>query len=249
MTLQTHKDWLAAVVTIFFIGGCASSAETKMASTQYKTALDAYSQNVRAFERAWIGEIGLLIDDLHKSIAARAVTERVRVLSAESDGFSSTDWEQEVARNGLISLSEAVDIERERVRNVIKRIGAIKRPQDQDPTAVVNHVLGVYRQESIAAINEISLLPDGERNRLLAEAEAGPFGNDVVANSMIETIIIWEMARDAIPRDLDHLESVIAALKTAHASVDQWIQTDVTVPGEEVATLVGAWSSALGGEQ
>jgi hypothetical protein len=77
----------------------------------------------------------------------------------------------------------------------------------------------------------------------------GPFGNDTVSNSMVEIIITWRLARASIPGDLENLEAVISALQTAHASVDRWIQMDVTVPGEDVAALVSSWSDALGGSQ
>ena len=240
---------LAALASIVFISACVSSPETKMASTQYKVALDAYAQDVRAFERTWMAEIDSLIGDLGSALASRAVAERIRILSADYDGFSSEDWEREVARNGLITLSEAVASERARVESVLNRLENIGLPNSQDPQQVIAHVLNTYREQTIAAIELQPGLEDAERARLLAEADAGPFGNDAVSNSMVEVIITSRLARNSIPRDLDNLEAVSSALKTAHASVDRWIQTDVTVPGEDVAALVSSWSDALGGSQ
>lgn len=237
------------LVSFLYLGACVSSPETKIASTQYKVALDAYAQNVRAFERAWVAEIDALIRDLGSALTSRAVAERIRVLSADYDGFSSDDWERQVARNGLITLSEAVASERARVESVLSRLESIGLPESQDPQQVVTHVLDTYRDQTIAAIELQPGLDDAERARLLAEANMGPFGNDTVSNSMVEVIITSRLARNAIPGDLDNLEAVVSALKTAHASVDKWIQTDVTVPGEDVAALVNSWSDALGGSQ
>ncbi len=240
---------LAALASNLLVSACVSSPETKMASTQYKVALDAYAQNVRAFERAWMAEIDALIGDLESALASRAVAERIRILSADYDGFSSEDWEREVARNGLITLSEAVASERARVASVLGRLENIRLPDSQDPQQVIAHVLNTYRDETIAALELQPGLDDAERARLIAEANAGPFGNDRVSNSMVEVIITSRLARDSIPRDLDNLGAVVSALRTAHASVDRWIQTDVTVPGEDVAALVSSWSDALGGSQ
>ena len=239
----------AILVSFLCLGACVSSPETKMASTQYKVALDAYAQNIRAFERTWMAEIDALIDDLGSALTSRAVAERIRILSADYDGFSSEDWERQVARNGLITLSEAVASERARVESVLSRLETIELPESRDPQQVVTHVLETYRDQTIAAIELQPGLDDAERARLLAEANMGPFGNDTVSNSMVQVIITSRLARDSIPGDLENLEAVVSALQTAHASVDKWIQTDVTVPGEDVAALVSSWSDALGGSQ
>jgi hypothetical protein len=254
--MQANKAWLSArwfrlvaLALLMLVGACVSSPETKMASTQYKVALDAYAQNVRAFERAWMAEIDALITDLGSALTSRAIAERIRILSADYDGFSNEDWEQEVARSGLITLSEAVANERARVESVLGRLEKIKLPKSQDPDEVIAHVLNTYRDQTVAALELQPGMDDAERDRLLAEANMGPFGSDTVSNSMVKVIITSRLARDSIPGDLDNLEAVVSALKTAHASVDKWIQTDVTVPGEDVAALVSSWSDALGGSQ
>lgn len=254
--MQANKAWLsarwmrlAALALFLLVSACVSSPETKMASTQYKVALDAYAQNVRAFERAWMAEIDALISDLGTALTSRAVAKRIRILSADYDGFSNEDWEQEVARSGLITLSQAVANERARVEGVLGRLEKIKLPESQDPDEVIAHVLNTYRDQTVAALELQPGMDNAVRDRLLAEAEEGPFGSDTVSNGMVKVIITSRLARDSIPGDLDNLEAVVSALKTAHASVDKWIQTDVTVPGEDVAALVSSWSDALGGSQ
>ena len=245
------KRCLQAVTlaSLIFLGACVSSPETKLASTQYKVALDTYAQNVRAFERAWMAEIDALIGDLGSALKSRAVAERIRILSADYDGFSNEDWEREVARNGLITLSQAVAGERARVESVLGRLETIGLGDSQDPQQVIVHVLNTYRDDTIDVLRIRPDLSDAERERLIAEANMGPFGRDTVSNEMVKMIITSRLARDSIPGDLDNLEAVVAALKTAHSSVDRWIQTDVTVPGEDVAALVSSWSDALGGSQ
>lgn len=254
--IQIRRTWLpkrGVLVVMFtslvFLGACVSSPETKMASTQYKVALDAYGQNIRAFERAWTAEIDALINDLGVALKSRAIAERIRILSAEYDGFSNEDWEEEVARNGLITLSEAVAGEHARVDGILGRLDSIALGDSQNPEKVVTLVLKTYRDQTVAALNARPLSDKAEQARLLAEAELGPFGNDAVSNSMVKMIITWRLARNSIPGDLDNLEAVVSALKTAHASVDKWIQTDVTVPGEDIAALASSWSDALGGSQ
>ena len=248
---RVPKRWIqvATLASLVLLGACVSSPETKMASTQYKVALDAYAQNIRSFERAWMGEIDALIGDLGSALKSRAVAERIRILSAKYDGFSNEDWEQEVARNGLITLSEAVAGEHARVDGVLGRLDNIGLGDSEEPQKVIAHVLNTYRDETIAVLELRPDLDDAERDRLIAEAKIGPFGSDTVSNSMINVVITSRLARDSIPGDLDNLEAVVSALKTAHASVDKWIQTDVTVPGEDVADLVSSWSDALGGSQ
>lgn len=234
---------------LILAAGCVSSPETKQASTQYKVALNTYSQDVRAFGDAWTGEIDMLLIDLGDALVARAVTEKVRVLSDRHDGFSSASWEREVAGGGLIAMSEAIDNERDRVRNVIKALNGIALPTSEDPAEIVDHVLDSFEQVSIIAIESNAELAPEERQRLIAEANLGPFGEDAVANSIVRLMIIWRAAKEAIPGDLRNLQTVLSALKTAHASVDRWIQTDVTVPGEDIAELVQRWSVATGGAQ
>lgn len=239
----------AILASLILFAACVSSPETKMASTQYKVALDAYAQNVRAFERAWLAEIDALIGDLGSALKSRAIAERIRILSANYDGFSNEDWEREVARNGLITLSEAVAGERARVEGVLGRLENIDLGDSQDPQQVIVHVLNTYKDETIEVLEIRPDLTVAERDRLIGEANIGPFGRDTVSNEMVKVIITSRLARDSIPGDLDNLEAVVAALKTAHASVDKWIQTDVTVPGEDVADLVSSWSDALGASQ
>jgi len=257
--IRTYTAWfskrcfrVAILVSLIFLGACVSSPETKMASTQYKVALDAYEQNVRAFEQAWIAEIDALVGDLGSALVSRAIAERIRILSADYDGFSNEDWEQEVAANGLITLSEAVASERGRVEGFLSLLQKIELPESEDPETLFAHVVSVYRVQVNAVLEIMSDLPDmedAERDRLFLEAERGPFGSDTVSNEMVKKIITWRLARESIPADLNNLEAVVSALKTAHASVNKWIQTDVTVPGEDVATLVSSWSDALGGSQ
>lgn len=237
------------LIALGFLGACVSSPETKMASTQYTVALDAYAQNVRAFERAWMAEIDALTGDLGSALKSRAVAERIRILSVKYDGFSNEDWEQEVARNGLITLSEAVASERARVEGVLGRLDKIGLGDSQNPNEVIAHVLKTYRDETVGVLEIRPDLTDADRERLIAEADMGPFGRDAVSNEMVKMIITWRLARNSIPGDLDNLEAVVSALKMAHASVDKWIQTDVTVPGEDLAALVSSWSDALGGSQ
>jgi len=247
---ESRKSFLSATaVSLLLAAGCVSSPDTRLASSQYTVALDSYAQNVAAFEAAWVAEIDRLIGDLGDALMARAVAGRIRTLSARYDDFTGDSWRQEVAGSGLVTLSAAVDDERDRVRNVLRRISAIDRPASALPDQAVRHVLDTYRDQTIMAVTNNPVLDEAERERLIAEAGLGPFGNDRVANAIVETIITWQLVRDAVPRDLDNLYTVLSALRTAHASVDRWIQTDVTVPGEDVAALVNAWSAALGESQ
>ena len=171
------------------LGACATSPETKEASSQYKMALETLARDVTAFERAWASEIDVLIDDLEEALAARAVAQRIRSLSAEYDGFSNAAWERAAARDGLIVLSQAVYDERERVRSYTSWLAA------NEPAEAVE-----------------------------------PFGDDV-ANSIVDVIVLTRRARATIPTDLDNLAIVLSALRTAHKPVDDWIQTDVSIPG------------------
>lgn len=249
MTFRALSQRLLAVVVLTVLGACVSSPETKLASTQYRAALDAYTGNVSAFERAWIAEIDALIDDLEEALASRAVAERIRMLSSDYDEFTNRDWQREVAREGLISLSEAVYSERARVQKFVNWLEAANLPDSQDPQKVVSLLLAQYREEALQAIELQQNLDAAEKQRLQTEVNRGPFGDDVVANSMVKMIITARLARDTVPADIDNLVSVLSALKTAHVSVDQWIQTDVTVNGEDLAALVSAWSSAVGGTE
>ena len=228
------------------ISACVSSPETRQASTQYKVALNAYVQDLQAFEDAWVGEIDRLLLDLDTALVARAVTEKVKSLSSEHDGFASVGWQREAAAGGLITLSEAIDDERDRVHGFLDVLDGIELPEIDDPEAIVDSVLAEYKRLTIATIELRPDLSDEEKLRLRTEAELGPFGADAVANSIVRVIITWRAARAAIPADIENLEAVLKALKKAHASVDRWIQTDVTVPGEDLAALVNAWSAAVG---
>lgn len=252
MTRPAPRLPLLVLASLALLAACVSSPETRQASAQYSAALAAWSQDLAAFERAWVAEIDALIADLEQALAARAVAERIRKLSADYDGFSNVDWQRQVSRNGLITISAAVYDERDRVHNFVTWLRNVELPASDDPVQVIDGVLATRRSETAAALRAAETL-DGfdaeELARLRAEAAQGPFGNDTVANAIVEILVAARMSRDAVPADLDNLEAVMSALATAHASVDRWIQTDVTVPGEDIAALASAWSATLGGAE
>jgi hypothetical protein len=243
---MTSRTTAFAVLALLSGAACAPSPETKLVSSQYRAALDAYARDLEVFEDAWIAEIDRLLRDLGDALEARAVNERIRMVSAEHGGFSSAHWEREVARGGLVSLAAAIEGERDRVRAVLETLEGIATPEGDDPEAIVGEVMDEYRRQALAAIDATPGLRPAERQRLLAGAEPGPFGADAVANDILRVIVTWRAARAAVPRDLDNLAAILDALQQAQASVDRWIQTDVSVPGEDVAALVEAWSAAIG---
>lgn len=238
---------LIAAIIVPCLAACVSSPETKLASTQYKAAIEAYARNIQAFEDAWVAEFDRAIKDLSDALVATAVTKKIQELSAPSGGFSSDDWEKEFSSNGLIALSRAIDNERARVDKYLVFLYKFDVTANDDINTLRQDAIDAFNAKAIKALEK---LPDGaEKEALQADLALGPFGDDVKANALVEKILIWRKAQASVPQDLENLSIVVSALRQAHDSVNEWIQTDVTVPGDDLAGLVNAWSTSVGGAQ
>ncbi len=222
--------WLPFVAAVLLTIGCVSSPETKLASSQYKTAIDDYARNVEAFEDAWIAELDKAIDDVGEALAARAVTLKVQSLSVDGDGFSEAGERKEFKDDGLIALSRVIENERERIAKFLT-------------------VVDKFTAENLDGVRELirsASFPADEETRLLADLSLGPAEKDPVAQGLVDVLMTLRKSRRELPDDLANLKTIVDALRKTHAEVDAWIQTDVTVPGEDVADLVKTWSETMG---
>lgn len=248
MTLPNLTRVFAAI-SMLYLAGCVTSAETKIASTQYKSAINAYAQDVRAFEDAWLEEIDLLVADFEDALMANVITAKIRNLSAQGEGFAGDEWESAFEKSGLITLSAEIDSERDRVHSALRFLYSIDIPAGDDPEAIIDEVLSDYRNRMIAAIRVRPGWTEEQKDAFIAEQELGPFGANEDANDLVSLIIQWRINRRDVDARMKNLHTVVAALKKAHASVDRWIQTDVSAPGDELADLVITWSDQVGGTQ
>lgn len=261
---MTIRKPFVVTVALLTLGACVSSPETKIASSQVGAALTTYSQSLQQFEGAWVDEIDLLIDDVAAAIVAHATVRRVDTLAAQTENFSNTDWRQEVADRGLVSLSREIDAERDRVQALLRLLDQLHvdvvqlESQELTPAERRERIVTRYRAnvvESMATLDALIAAESNDqlraelqraKNNAVLESTQGPFVADPESMALYEIIVSLQAMRAAIPADMRNLTALVSAVRTAHESVDRWIQTDVTVPGEDLGQLVNAWSAAVG---
>ena len=232
------------------MAGCFASPDAKQASTTMTAAIDEYSQNIQAFQNLWVAEIEKTQNDLGKAIIARTVRLKVTELSG-ADGQFSAEWRTKFQKQGLISLSEEIEGAQNQARAYVSELRQTKLGKDETAMSHLDTMLSQNAGALLTSANAIKASSPQTARELeqfaafLTSSNGATIQDDFIrAHSL--AILSWGAAKQEIPANLANLQNVVKALRTTHATVDAWIQTDVSVSGEQIGQLVVDHQKVLG---
>lgn len=234
--------WMLTLLAGLTLAGCVASPDAKQASATMTVAIDEYSRNIKAFQDLWISQIDKTQDDLGKAIVARTVRLKVTEL-AGVDGDFNRAWREKFQKQGLISLSVEIEDAQRQAREFVRRLRNAQLKENETAAAHLDNLLrgsaNALRQ-SAEAIRETD--PAAARELEEYAAFLASNGGKTIKDPWIRahsiSLLEWGAAKQEIPRNLENLQQVVSALQKTHATVDAWIQTDVTVSGEQIGQLV-----------
>jgi hypothetical protein len=218
------------------LGGCAASSDVKQASADVDLALAGLSEAQDEFREVFLRELDATQDAVSDAIVADAVVRVVGTLSAEElDG-------------NLIAISTAMELEREAYLDLTAAVRRTRPRADEPPEDVVDRVLGRKAADlraSARALEEEGSVESAARLRERAEVmKAGavllPQHDDLIVLARLQ------IAKVDVRQGGDDLAAYIEVMRLVHAQVHEWIMTDVTVRGSDVATLVETHAALLG---
>jgi hypothetical protein len=228
------RRYLPALCALLF-AGCASSSEVKQASGDVDLALAALSEAQEDYRDIFLRELGDTQELVARAIVADAVVRVVESLAVE-----------EIEGN-LIVISAAMRIEREAYRDLTAAVMRTRPRADEDPGAVVKRVLERKAADLRAAARALDAAGQTESAAAVRErAERWRDGSELAQYSDLETLAILQIARGDVRRGSDKLGAYVDLMQLVHAQVHEWIATDVTVRGDQVAALIDRHSATLG---
>ena len=218
-----------------FLAGCASSPEVKQASGDVTLALAALSEAQEDFRDIYLRELDETQELVARAIVANAVAEVVKSLSEEE------------ARGDLIAISEAMRIERQGFQSLTAAVMRTRPKADEDPELAVQRVYDRKAADLRAAARALDAAGSTEQAAVLREqSERWKAGAELPQHSDLVVLAILQIARGDVRRGSDQLGAYLDVMQLVHAQVDEWIATDVTVKGDQVAALIDKYSTTLG---
>lgn len=220
------------LVLVLFLSGCVASTEVKQASAQVGVALDQLQNAQVSFRKVYVGELEEVRELAGRAIVADAVVQKVGTLKQqEIDG-------------DLIEISKAISHERETYRRIVAEVLAVKpKPNETDEDAVIQ-ILAPKRvaalRASADALEELGLTESaGELKRKADELDTRPSSleRDRQFSDLVVLVTLAGTQQD-VKTALKDLEDYIQFLRLIHSGVNEWIVTDVTVKGTDVANLI-----------
>ena len=217
------------------VAGCASSPEVKQASGDVTLALAALSEAQEDFRDIYLRELDETQDLVARAIVADAVTRVVESLSAE-----------EIEGN-LIVISEAMRIERQAFQDLTEAVMRTRPKADEDPADAVDRVLDRKAADLRAAARALDDAGLTESADALRErAERLKAGAELPQHFDLVVLATLQIAKGDVRRGSDELGAYLDVMQLVHAQVNEWIATDVTVRGDQVAALIDEHAATLG---
>lgn len=239
MRVQRVDGGLRFVLCLSLVGvatACVSSPEVKQASSELTTIYGSLTGAEGTFRRAFLAEIARTRSDLEAAIVARAVKAKVDQLA-------------EVERKGnLIALSGDIEKEQQAMRSFLADVRTVARKQAKanDELTGADFLAGYKaaviqeRMETAAELDKNGLKDAAADLR----ANAKQFPDAATLEDVQATFELIQTER-IVKRNLEDFQVVVRALQEMHATIDQWIVTDVNVSGAQVAELVSRANAVL----
>lgn len=250
--LRFHRPHLLGgllLATALAAGGCASSPDVKMASTRMTQALGELQGSISAFQRLYLSEIEKTRDEIGAAIVARSVRGRIAELS---QSFDEPEWREKFQRHGLIALSEEIEATQDSALRMV-RLVASERPEGEETGAAALERIALGQAQNLRtsaeALRQSGLETEAvelERRAAEIEADAGTLFRDPINQAYFEALLELGASQAEIPQNLAQLKALVRVLQQTHAVVHDWVMTDVSVSGEEVAGLLEKHAATLG---
>lgn len=216
------------VVGLFF-SGFVSATEVKEASSQLGVALEQLQKAQLSFETVYVNELQEVRELAARAIVNDAVVKKVGQLKQlEVDG-------------DLIEISEEISSERAAYRQLVDAVLSAQPPDaDKSDEDVVVEVL-------LARVKALRGAADGleeagmkdSADELRAEAEALEENPKVFEqfDDMVNIVVLASTQND-VSEALKDLQQVTSFLQMIHSTVNEWIVTDSSLKGKDLAQVI-----------
>lgn len=219
------------IFAALLLSGCVATTEVKEASSQVGVALNQLAVSKNSFQDVYLSELQEVRD-----IAAAAIESQSVVDSVE-------DLKQQEIRGDLIEISRNISSDRKATRQLVAEVMAISVGVDQD----TDKVLAELFEKRIDALRSTAKIFEDAGNtissrELRAEADAlekqtnGEDTSDLY-NDLNDLLMISKTEK-VVTNSLKEFDQYIQFLKLVHTGLDDWISTDVTVNGSNIANLL-----------
>lgn len=214
--------------------GCASTPEVKQASAQVGVALAELDKAQAEVRDVYVRELEETRQIAGRAIVADAVVDKVGEMSEEE------------INGDLIALSTAIAAERQAFRALVDEILALGPGEAEESRDVVD----AFFQ---GRISELRRLAAGDVVDPATAAELRQAADKLEQNQQEEyyddMVNLVELAKTQqdVRTAISDLADYVALLRIIHAQVNEWITTDVTVKGDQVADLIVKAEKTFGG--
>jgi hypothetical protein len=228
------------------MAGCAASPEVKTASSEIGMALGELRSAQRDFQSAYIRELNEIQQLIASSILSDAVNRKVAELvekDLDGDLFQLSG-----------SIRNARDAAHKRVNMIVdpcKTCPALPTGPHPDYVKYVDDTL----VESVAgSLMRQAKLAEGENPGMakVLREKADKAATDLRAlvspeeRSALAELVRLESIKKSLPTQLRDLDEYVRFLQLVHEQVNEWVLTDVTVKGDELARLIDRNADLIG---
>ena len=220
--------WLSVAVVAVVTTGCVANQDVKTASTEVTKTLGNVRGAEQDFNDAVLAELEQTRAQVARAIVAGIVYRKI--------GSIADDLE---AKGNLIGLSREISEAQQRGELFVDRISSAKLPENVDTVKISDWLAATSSKAPIAA-------PGPTPAPSPAPVPASTSAPDIlgqlgVPEAQVRTLLrVRQMEVRTKAGLLNELDQHVNAIAALHAQVDQWIQTDVTVKGEDVAKVIEA---------
>jgi hypothetical protein len=247
--LARRWQWAAAFVSLGACS-CVADPDVKLASQRVTLSLDVVHSAETRFEKQILDEIDRTREQVSRAIVAALVYDTIE---DQANNLES--------KGDFIALSAEITSQEQNARALVEKLLTLTTPAPVAPVAPAAGApapaaprtpasYGVWFDKRIEAskqaIARTEQAPEAVRREQehLGRLEAG---KQMLASAIEDLIRLNDMRAMAAAGTLRQLETHLAVIRATHAELDRWIQTDVTVKGEDIAKLTEDAVAKLGG--
>ena len=233
----------AVLLLLAMAAGCAAPSEVKVASAEVKGALEDLQESVKLFQSAYVAEVRKAQDEIGRAIVARDVGNKVNEISS-----GQMEEQYNFRERGLIDLSIEIEEAQDAARRFVALLSGASVGPDERGEEVVQRIRTsqvANARTSALALRETGMTAAAESMEKKAE-ELEQAGRDELLNSYAIAYLELGAIPGEVTSNLEDLRTIVKILQQSHAAIHNWIMTDVTVSGEELAGVVMDHADQLG---
>lgn len=225
------KNWVLVSFLVSLVG-CVSPQSVKMASTEMTATLLELRQAQKTMRDLYLVEIDQTRRVVEEAMVAQRTTKVVRSLTDEE------------ANGDFIEISKAISEARKKLRDTIDIVVQSNAPTIDD---FLKSEAAKFRTraDTIESTNPqlATKLRDQAQN---LESGGHPKDWDPDVKAGLQVLVELKAMKSEAAAGLANLERHITVMQKIHAVIDDWIQTDVTVDGAKIATVIKNNAKVLG---